>query len=190
MKNNLKDYIGHFKNIVPYNLCDDIINENKNCNWTQHTFIDPITGKSITRSGSKELDITYNTENSENVKKLMEIIWNTIYKYVKKYGNKHFTNWSGHTFVRFNKYEKNKKMAPHCDHIHSIFDGKIKGIPILSVLGLLNDNFTGGDFIFWKDHKIKFKKGDILIFPSIFLYTHRVDPVNKGIRHSYISWVW
>ena len=38
--------------------------------------------------------------------------------------------------------------------------------------------------------KVKFKKGDILIFPSIFLYPHRVDPVNKGIRHSYISWVW
>ena len=81
-------------------------------------------------------------------------------------------------------------MASHCDHIHSLFDGERKGIPILSVLGLLNDNFEGGDFIFFDDYKIKFNKGDIIIFPSIFLYPHRVAPVTKGTRDTFVSWVW
>ena len=38
--------------------------------------------------------------------------------------------------------------------------------------------------------KIELKKGDLLIFPSNFMYPHRVEPVLSGIRYSYISWVW
>jgi predicted 2-oxoglutarate/Fe(II)-dependent dioxygenase YbiX len=42
----------------------------------------------------------------------------------------------------------------------------------------------------FKITNIKLKKGDLLIFPSVFLYPHKVEPVKKGIRYSFISWVW
>ena len=38
-------------------------------------------------------------------------------------------------------------MKEHQDHIHSIFDGNEKGIPILSIVGNLNDDFEGSEFI-------------------------------------------
>ena len=81
-------------------------------------------------------------------------------------------------------------MALHCDHIHSLFEGNRKGIPILSVLGVLNDDYNGGEFIMFDDYEIKFKQGDILIFPSNFMFPHKVEPVTKGTRYSFISWVW
>jgi predicted 2-oxoglutarate/Fe(II)-dependent dioxygenase YbiX len=37
---------------------------------------------------------------------------------------------------------------------------------------------------------IPLEQGDLLIFPSNFLYPHKVQPVKKGIRYSYISFVW
>ena len=80
-------------------------------------------------------------------------------------------------------------MAVHCDHIHSIFDGTVKGVPILSMIGTLNDNFTGGEFYINKEH-IKLKEGALLIFPSSFIYPHQVKPIKKGIRYSYVSWVY
>ena len=80
-------------------------------------------------------------------------------------------------------------MALHADHIHSIFDGERKGIPILSVLGVLNDDYEGGEFVLI-DEKIDLSKGDIIIFPSNFMYPHKVEPVTKGTRYSYISWIW
>ena len=80
-------------------------------------------------------------------------------------------------------------MALHADHIHSMFDGKRKGIPILSVLGVLNDDYEGGEF-YLIDDKVDFTKGDILVFPSNFMYPHKVEPVKKGTRYSYISWIW
>ena len=70
-----------------------------------------------------------------------------------------------------------------------VFDGEKKGIPILSVLGVLNDDYEGGEFIIFDDTEIKFDKGDVLVFPSLFLYPHKVEPVKSGTRYSYISWV-
>ena len=115
-----------------------------------------------------------------------------ISQYILKDLNKsYFSGWSGFTNIRFNKYKETRLMALHCDHIHSMFDGNIKGIPILSVLGLLNDNFEGGEFLMFENEKeIKFKAGDIMVFPSIFLYPHRVAPVTKGTRYAFVAWVW
>ena len=70
-----------------------------------------------------------------------------------------------------------------------MFDGERKGIPILSVLGVLNDDYEGGEFVLI-DEKIDLSKGDIIIFPSNFMYPHKVEPVTKGTRYSYISWIW
>ena len=79
-------------------------------------------------------------------------------------------------------------MEENCDHITSLF--KDGGIPILSIIIGLNDNYKGGEFIMFKDKEYKIESGDIIIFPSNFLYPHKVMPVTKGIRYSAVSWVW
>jgi predicted 2-oxoglutarate/Fe(II)-dependent dioxygenase YbiX len=121
----------------------------------------------------------------------MNLYWKAIYKYVlEDIKNSWFDSWSGFSKIRYNKYSSNKKMAEHCDHITMIFDGERKGIPILSVLSVLNNDYSGGEFFMFQDKKIKLNEGDVLIFPSNFLYPHKVDPVIKGTRYSMISWVW
>ena len=40
------------------------------------------------------------------------------------------------------------------------------------------------------DEKYDLTKGDIIVFPSNFMYPHKVEPVTKGTRYSYISWIW
>ena len=79
-------------------------------------------------------------------------------------------------------------MSRHSDHIVSLFTGEQRGIPVLSIVGVLNDDYQGGEFIMFDDYEIKFKAGDVIIFPSIFLYPHKVKPVKKGIRYSFVSW--
>jgi len=91
--------------------------------------------------------------------------------------------------IRFNFYNKNETMRTHIDHIQSLFDGQEKGIPILSIVGLLNDNYEGGEFMI-RDKLIPLKAGDILIFPSCFLYPHTVKQVKKGIRNSFVCWAY
>ena len=80
-------------------------------------------------------------------------------------------------------------MLPHVDHIHSLFDGKEKGIPILSMVGLLNDNFKGGEFLIC-NKDINLKQGEVVVFPSVFLFPHEVKKIIKGDRYSFVVWAY
>ncbi len=120
----------------------------------------------------------------------MKKLWEAIKEYIDRLDFKWFAGWTGYTGLKFNKYTKNTTMKKHCDHIHDIFPGDPKGVPILSMVGLLNNDFEGGKFIMFEDKEIKLKQGDLIIFPSSFLYPHEVTPVKKGTRYSYVSWVY
>jgi hypothetical protein len=188
MDKNLESYVKIYNMIEPQ-VCKQSIKELKSCkSWTQHEFYDYSSHQSASRSGNQELSIT--SENIPTSAYIMQKIWLGLQRYSDELNFPWFSSWHGYTAVRYNRYEKNKKMAEHCDHIHSIFDGEIKGIPTLTILGSLNDNYKGGEFIMYGDKEIKISQGDIMIFPSIFLYPHRVDPVTKGVRYSFVSWAW
>jgi predicted 2-oxoglutarate/Fe(II)-dependent dioxygenase YbiX len=71
-----------------------------------------------------------------------------------------------------------------------MFDGQRKGIPILSVLGALDDGYKGGEFVMWEDTVIDMPKGSVMVFPSNFMYPHKVNEITEGVRHSVVSWVF
>jgi predicted 2-oxoglutarate/Fe(II)-dependent dioxygenase YbiX len=56
-------------------------------------------------------------------------------------------------------------------------------------VGLLNDDFTGGEFVIG-EKKINLTGGDIVMFPSNFMFPHKVNTINNGERYSFVSWVW
>ena len=188
LNTNLQYYVKHFEDRMDKNLCDTLVREMNEIQFEQHKFHNATTGEFHTRSGSRELSVSWDDCPSRSI--LSEKIWFIIKDYLTYVDMPWFTRWSGYTLPRFNKYDEDKKMALHCDHIHSMFDGEKKGIPMLSVLGVLNDDYKGGEFIMFDDTEIKFGKGDVIVCPSLFLYPHKVQPVKSGTRYSYISWVW
>ena len=192
MNKNLTDYIKHYKSFLKEDICDKTILELNNLNsdlWNQHEFYNPITNTYGKKSGDQELSTLF-SKNISTKEIIMKEIWNGIYNYIIDLKFSWFDSWKAYSEIRFNKYSENTKMAQHCDHIHTLFDGKERGIPILSVLGILNNDYEGGEFIMFENEEIKLNKGDLLIFPSLFLYPHKVEPVKKGVRYSFISWVW
>ena len=124
-------------------------------------------------------------------KELHHIVKDSLIQYIEKdIALPTLQGFDGFTDVRFNKYDENTQMHMHADRVQQMFDGERKGIPTLSVVGLLNDNFTGGDFIMLDDNKVELGAGDILIFPSTFMYSHKVTLITEGTRYSFVSWVW
>ena len=114
--------------------------------------------------------------------------------YVKKYSYKQTyrtqTIMSMYSPVRFNRYSDGQIMRQHHDHIHSLFDGEAKGIPVLSFILNFNDDYEGADLYFSNDYKIPLGKGDVVIFPSLFLFPHGVTEIKKGVRYSGVAWSW
>ena len=188
LNTDLQHYMKLFKGSIDKDLCDTLVREMNTIKFQGHTYYDPNTDKLSPRVGSKELSVSWDDCPSRPI--LREKIWNVIKDYLIYVDMPWFTSWSGFTSPRFNKYDSDKMMDLHCDHIHNMFDGEKRGIPILSVLGVLNDDYKGGEFIMFDDTEVKFDRGDILVFPSLFLYPHKVQPVKSGTRYSYISWVW
>ena len=187
MNKDLMSYVKVYKSAIPAQLCIDTVTELETKDWQKHTFYNAIDKKYY--NNSNEPKFTY--DGLGTTRDIMNIVWNQIEQYVVKDLNVPWWNsWQGFNIIKFNKYSKLEAMVDHCDHIHDMFDGERKGIPILTVIGLLNSNFKGGEFMILEDEIVDLAQGDILIFPSVFLYPHRVDPVITGTRYSFASWVW
>ena len=185
--NNIMEFAKLYKNALSPKICNQTVKEMNNIEFQEHTFYNPQTGKYMARSGSRELSMSWGDVTTKN--HINDRVGQIAQQYINELNMPWFSKFQAYTHVRFNKYAESKMMALHCDHIHSMFDGERKGIPILSVLGVLNDDYEGGEFHLINEI-INFTKGDILVFPSNFMYPHKVEPVTKGTRYSYISWIW
>ena len=187
---NIKDYVKVYNNFLDKDFCESVIKELQHNNWETHSFYMPNEDKCV--SFDNELAVSFNTKDKCSLQ-LSDKIWNAIDKYItvdfKGFKN-WFSGWNGYTQARFNKYVVGTPMKEHCDHIHTVFDGKRRGIPVLSIVGALNEDYEGGEFIMWETEKIELPQGSIMIFPSNFMYPHKVTPVTQGTRYSYVSWTF
>ena len=182
------DYI-MVQNLMPIELCKSLIRENSlpEKKWSKHSWAS-YDQHTSPQKAEKELDSIYAT--SEQFKMIEKYLLEALGKYQQKYSQEGGQAWIGHiSAVKFNRYKVGTHIKTHYDHIHTIFDGKYKGVPILSFIGLLNDNYEGGEFLCRKK-EIKLTRGDIVVFPSNFMYPHKIKEITKGIRHSFVGWAF
>ena len=180
------------KNAIPVELCKELLELTANDHWQKHQWYVVQDDKSMSHD-DKELDVLF--PDPVITQKLFEIVVGNFAEYFNTCRPLHSKidyiktvhNCCG---IRLNRYSAGTMMRPHIDHIHSLFDGHQKGIPVLSMIGVLNDDYEGGELTFFEDHKIKTRTGDIIIFPSCFLYPHTIEEITKGTRYSFVSWAW
>jgi predicted 2-oxoglutarate/Fe(II)-dependent dioxygenase YbiX len=187
----VEDYI-MVQNLLPTQLCRSLIRETSlpEKKWSTHSWYN-YGRDDLYSKPTKELDVINSTQ--DQFQSLGKYLGEALQNYQKKYSpskEKIENPWIHHfSQVRFNRYKVGTKMRLHHDHIQSLFDGKLKGIPIISIVGLLNDNYHGGEFI-CRGKEIKLVRGDILLFPSNFMYPHQVKEIIKGVRYSFVSWAF
>jgi len=190
----IEDYIKVYKGYLNDEICDHAVKELKESpDWQTHTFYN--MNKDSYHSTDKELSVLFQGNKEKDItatEYFMEQTWNVIERYIVKdhsFCKDYYDSWAGFTMLRYNRYSENTNMKLHCDHIHDMFDGERKGIPTLSIVANLNDDYEGGEFVM-RGEVIPLGKGDIILFPSNFLYPHKVNDTTKGTRYSYVSWVW
>lgn len=191
MNKDLTTYAKVYHNFISKDLCERTIKEldgSPKEEWHRHTFYNPITKMHDNVSGDNELDIAEINFKTKEI--LMKLVWDGFVKYLTDIDFSWMNGFAGYSSIRMNRYSENQKMALHCDNIQSLFDGQRKGVPIMSLVGVLNDDYEGGEFVMWEDEVIELKQGSILVFPSNYLYPHTVMPITKGTRYSFVSWAW
>ena len=187
----LSDHILHRKSVIPPKICDGIVSDIEDRSWEKHSWYDKGSDSSYSED-TKELSVLMPQPDIQKI--IHPFLFDSInyYKETESFENNANASVSFYQYsnLRLNKYEVGQMMRPHFDHIYSLFDGKSKGIPVTSVIINFNDDYTGGDLVFWDDYFVTLGKGDIIMFPSIYLYPHRVTEVQTGIRYSGVCWLW
>jgi len=181
---SLKTFIHVENELIPKDTCRFVIDTIKNSSWSKHTWSN--LEKNSFRYSTKELDVLSITKDLEEI--LNVFVSKSIKSYNNFIGGKKVSQVTKFSPIRFNRYQKGQIMRRHCDHIQSLFDGEARGIPVLSIIINFNDNYKGGNLIFWDDYKVNLREGDIIIFPSLFLFPHRVEEVTENIRYSGVTW--
>ena len=180
--------------VIPPDICDSIVKDIETREWQPHTWYTATTGKKHSNE-TMELDV------QETTPELQKVLGNFVVEsgkiYTKIYGypykdqpNRTSQFMNQFSAIRFNRYAPGQIMRQHHDHIHSLFDGKIKGVPVLTFILNFNDDYEGADLFFWEDTVVKLGKGDIVMFPSNWLFPHGVTEATKGKRYSAVCWGW
>ena len=189
MKNNiknlqLKNFIHIERGLIPKDTCRFVIDSIKNKSWSSHSW--SRDGTDSFSYPTKELDVLEATPDLEDT--LNPLISLSVKYYNDFIGSEKVSQVTCFSPVRFNRYQKGQTMRIHCDHIKTLFEGEVKGIPVLSIIINFNDDYKGGDLIFWDDYKVDLGEGDVVVFPSLFLFPHRIEEVTENIRYSGVAW--
>lgn len=192
----IKDFV-YVDNIFSKELCENVLFaiETEDKKWVEHSWhnesLNTITPKfNGIDQDYKELEVLYHNLNdfSSVEQLLLPSIVSACENYCKLNAHDSQMVLSSLSNFRFNRYHKDSLMQNHYDHIHTLFTPPVRGIPVLSFVGILNDNFSGGEFILFDDYTISPRQGDIIIFPSNFMFPHRVNKITEGTRYSFVAW--
>lgn len=182
---SLGDFIHVFDDIIPHDLCDDIIKEFGSDPELIHASI----GYGEVNTDVRNVNTIYISDpvilekNFEKRRRLDQRIYECMGVAIRSYNIIHpsvnIVEDSGYQFL---KYEVGNFYKQHTDN----FKNNPRSI---SCSIALNDDYEGGEFAFFDKDKIyKVKKGSVLMFPSCFMYPHEILPVTSGTRYAIITW--
>jgi 2OG-Fe(II) oxygenase superfamily len=176
----LTDLIFQKKNVFTKEECDFLISEHAKIegNDTLEHCPDANTGID-TYSSFQRASLVPGSEAWKLVFKANENMINEYMDYLDSFGM--FHKWIRGSMMyshmyRLLKYETGTKIHPHTDHIPFVYG---------SCTFNLNDDYTGGDFVFWNGkHRLKLETGEGLIFPADYFWVHEVEEITSGTRWS------
>ena len=131
----------------------------------------------------KKTDIERDT--SEDSLKLQGI-WQDCYDrqklavedYCKRFNINNLRYWEAFNYI---KYEPGQHFMEHHDHGFSYNC-------TVSLVAYINDDFEGGELFFrLQGITYKPKAGDVVLFPSNFMYPHQAKVVHSGTKYSLVT---
>lgn len=193
IRESVSNYIVTFDNVVPNKVLNSFY---KYCKYNTDFTKAQIIGEK--KDGSSEI-INENVRNVSSLRldkytnSLTQIHWANLLNFTFSYFIKEYQiilNMNNIGFKITNidllKYQKEGHYSFHvddCEGYHRTF----------SCILLINDEYEGGD-LFFKNvvtkeiTKINKVKNRIIIWPSNFLFPHKISPVTKGERFSVVAW--
>jgi hypothetical protein len=177
----ITDYIHCYENVLDKDLCKAIIDNSKNLNFAKATTLH-----------EKETDDVLNYRKCYVMtldNKFETDLFNGVGKVLKMYKKDHDHFGTGLT-TEDTGYEHLIYIGSQAGEYKEHTDHGDMNPRVLTCSFILNDNYDGGDFVFFGgEYKVPPKTGSAVVFPSNFCFPHAVTPVTNGDRHAVITWI-
>jgi hypothetical protein len=120
-------------------------------------------------------------EDNKDLYKIHQMSFDSIFPHVEDYGHYWGVVMRYYEVFNYVKYEgTGKHFAIHADHGPAY-------VTTVSAVAYLNDDYSGGELIFPRFNlTIKPEPGDLVIFPSTFIYEHSSEPILSGDKYSIV----
>ena len=174
------------KNALSDKWCRDLVQYiDINCKAKAKVLVD---GKDVEDTKQRNVySYGLNSQNAKDdlyIKVLVDVMQKALLEYTKTFNYLRQANIQD---INLLKYETGNFYNTHIDAFHTVNRQ-------LSFIINLNNNYEGGELVFYKPiektaySKVSLQQGDLMLFPSNFLYPHRILPITKGVRYSMVSW--
>ena len=187
----IKNFIKIYDNILPPKGLTSLI---KYCNFIN--FEEANVGEGATKRVDFQIRRTFIHQLSNRSESMTEVHWcNLLYKFIKQYISRYKKELNinpriiSDVFVNdisILKYNTGGFYTWHTDH----FNGNPR---TFSLIYLLNNDYEGGNIVFANpdlsdEFEIEVKPNRLIVWPSNFLFPHKVKTVTKGVRYSIVAW--
>jgi predicted 2-oxoglutarate/Fe(II)-dependent dioxygenase YbiX len=181
---NIEDYVKVYSNILSTEICNKLsalIEEYPN----KIRFSDDLNN--LLRSGefadmrkNKKFDLYVRSIIDKLLKVVIKNYSQDVKSFYYSYGDS-----INHYHYHALKYGKNDNFKIHHDH----YAETLNYSRLLTVCVYLNEDYDGGELEFPSIKKtFKFKTGDVIVFPSNWMFYHGVNPILSGNRYSLTVW--
>lgn len=192
----IEPYISIYEEALPANLCDKII---KLYAKNKHLHFEGRTLAGLSSDTKKTTDMSITMGDDSELKAIDGLLKNNLGHYMEKYitkilgtyDNRYLTQGEMNDIgYQVQKYNKNGGLyETHTDDSSQILFNEIHS-RVVTFIWYLNDVTEGGETVFIKKCKIKPKKGNLLIFPSLWTYPHCGMVPESNDKYIVTGWMY
>lgn len=173
----------------PKNLIKELEQALDNSSSNEFSWRDALVGEGVKMPDYRDcVDFKINKKTIETcpeefylAKKVYNIVEEALLKNLKTYQQRYNMSMNYMEAINFVRYGEGQHFAVHADHGFSY-------ICTVSSVAYLNDDYEGGELYFpYLDLTWKPSEGDMVFFPSTYIYAHASLPVTKGVKYSAVT---
>ena len=194
IEKDLHNYIRVFQEALPEKIYNNFVKICKDHNsWEDASIVNDSLGSQAVKK--QERDTKRWGLNNMGNKSLTEVHWANFLKAFFKDGINEYLDLCGYPEAKDGFRILDIQVLKYKEGGHYIFhiDHGMCTPRTFSCIYFVNDDYEDGNLIFELPQnsetvKVEVKKDRLLVWPSNFLYPHKVEPVTKGVKFSVVSW--
>tara|TARA_B100000287_G_C20520990_1_gene736982 strand:+ start:450 stop:1016 length:567 start_codon:yes stop_codon:yes gene_type:complete len=186
MITTLLDYIKVYKGVLTSEECDKVVSHPANDKTWELSLPAWDRSRNYMISNRRKCDYINISTGGKDYKDIDSMLYTKFSDIMKQHAEDSYLALHEDSGYILLKYNKGGGYIRHIDASSEVHNH-------ISCVLLLNDDFEGGELTFFGSDDVdeytpKVNKGDMILFPSNYMYPHTINRITSGTRYVVATW--